>query len=487
VEKKSRSFVRSPCEASILYAQSPGTYYRAVMYNVSKGGIYFEAEAPLVTGDVVHVKVLEAPFALSRRGYDEDVYATVKWVRRQDHNGDRRFGVGVQSVDPLLQMQRLSRRVQKERTLRTASDAEEMATPFSAEQLPLSYQSLDGDGLILEVNRIWTELLGYRRDEVVGKWFGHFLDAEGVESFNETFPCFKERGTVHGVRLRMVKKSGESMEISLEGKASYHPNGRFKQTHCVFYDVTERNRQEEILKENERRVSQIIEGSPVPMFVLNSRHEVTHWNKACARLTGVDAEEMLGRADAWRAFYDTPTTILADYLVGGASQEELYARYGDRVVPSDLLRDAFAVEDFFPGLGESGKWLYFTSAPIRDGRGNVIAAIETCLDLTDKRRAVEEQLYREKLQGVLEMAGAVCHEMNQPLMIISGYAELMHLSLADSRDNPLYAKTGKIKEAVDRMAKITAKIKEITRYETFDYMDGHRIIDIEKASRKNRE
>lgn len=487
MEKKSRSFVRSPCEASILYAQSPGNYYRAVMYNVSKGGIYFETEAPLVAGDVVHVKVLDAPFVLARRGYDEDVYATVKWVRRKNHDGSRRFGVGVQSVDPLLEMQRLSHRVEKERTKRVASEVGEVSTPFSAEQLPLSYQSLDGDGLIIEINRIWTELLGYDRDEVVGKWFGHFLDPEGLEVFNKAFYCFKDRGTVHGVKLRMIRKNGEPLDISLEGKASYHPDGRFKQTHCVFYDVTERNRQEEILKENERRVSQIIEGSPVPMFVLNARHEVTHWNKACARLTGVDAEEMLGKAEVWRAFYREPTTILADYLVGGASREELYARYGDKMVPSDLLQDAFAVEDFFPGLGESGKWLYFTSAPIRDGQGNVIAAIETCLDLTDKRRAVEEQLYREKLQGVLEMAGAVCHEMNQPLMIISGYAELMHLSLAESPDNPLYSKTGKIKEAVDRMAKITAKIKEITRYETFDYMNGHRIIDIEKASRKKRE
>ena len=488
MEKKSRSFVRNRCESSVLYAQSPGNYYRAVMHNTSKGGLYFESDAPLTVGDVIHVKILDAPMGLSRRGCGEDVYATVKWVRRKGGNGDGGFGVGVQNVDPLHEMHRLYRRVEKERTLRSADNTNKVsATPFSAEQLPLSYQALDSDGLILEVNRVWSDLMGYSRDEVVGKWFGHFLDAEGVHAFTETFPCFKDQGTVHGVKLRMIRKNGEVMDISLDGKVSYYPDGRFRQTHCIFYDVTERIRQEEMLKENERRVSQIIEGSPVPMFVLNTRHEVTHWNKACSMLTGVDAGDILGSTEAWRAFYDKPTTILADYLVGETSREELDARFGSRVVRSDLLRDAFAVEDFFPRLGESGKWLYFTSASIRDGKGDVIGAIETCLDLTDKKRATEEQLYREKLQGVLEMAGAVCHELNQPLMIISGYAELMHLHLADKRDDPLYDKTLKIKNAVARLAKITARIKAVTRYETLDYMDGYRIIDIEKASRKKQE
>ena len=115
MEKKSRSFVRRPCEGSVLYAQSSGAYYRAVMFNVSRGGIYFEADAPLVVGDVIHVKVLDAPFDFAMRGFSEEVYATVKWVRRQNGNGTKKFGIGVQNVDPLQEMQRLNRRVERER------------------------------------------------------------------------------------------------------------------------------------------------------------------------------------------------------------------------------------------------------------------------------------------------------------------------------------------------------------------------------------
>ncbi|MBW1804672.1 MAG: PAS domain S-box protein [Deltaproteobacteria bacterium] len=60
---------------------------------------------------------------------------------------------------------------------------------------PFAYQSLDEDGKFIEVNNAWTEMMGYSHDEVIGKWFGSFLDPESgsQELFSENFPCFKER------------------------------------------------------------------------------------------------------------------------------------------------------------------------------------------------------------------------------------------------------------------------------------------------------
>ena len=86
---------------------------------------------------------------------------------------------------------------------------------------------------------------------------------------------------------------------------------------------------------------------------------------------------------------------------------------------------------------------------------------------------------KEKLQGVLEMAGAVCHELNQPLMSVSGYSELLMMDFPG--DNQLYANLEKIKREVDRMGKITKKLMKITKYEIKDYLKG-KIIDINKAS-----
>jgi DNA-binding response OmpR family regulator len=98
------------------------------------------------------------------------------------------------------------------------------------------------------------------------------------------------------------------------------------------------------------------------------------------------------------------------------------------------------------------------------------------------RRIVELQnslIEKEKLQGVIEMAGTVCHEMNQPIQVITGYSELMLLDLPE--DNPLYKKIKIIGEQIDKLAIITEKLMRVTKYETKDYLES-KIIDIDRAS-----
>jgi len=96
------------------------------------------------------------------------------------------------------------------------------------------------------------------------------------------------------------------------------------------------------------------------------------------------------------------------------------------------------------------------------------------------KNSEKEKLRRRKLEGVLEMAGAVCHEMNQPMQIILGNSDLLLMHTPENKQ--LYEKINKIREGIDRMRMITSKIKNITKYETKDYIGGIKIIDIEKAS-----
>ena len=102
------------------------------------------------------------------------------------------------------------------------------------------------------------------------------------------------------------------------------------------------------------------------------------------------------------------------------------------------------------------------------------------LDLTEKNRAARDRIQKEKLQGVLETAGAVCHELNQPLQAIMGYTDISLAAIPV--DNPAYSHLTRISEQVDRMAEITRKLQGITRYETMDYDGKTKIIDIHKAS-----
>ncbi len=107
-------------------------------------------------------------------------------------------------------------------------------------------------------------------------------------------------------------------------------------------------------------------------------------------------------------------------------------------------------------------------------------AISVVLDVTDKMEAERERIEKERLAGVLEMAGATAHELNQPLQVISGIAWMMLSKL--NKDDPNYKNAEKIYAEVERMANIAGKISSISSYEVKNYVGETRIIDIEKAA-----
>jgi PAS domain S-box-containing protein len=120
---------------------------------------------------------------------------------------------------------------------------------------PLAYQSLDEDGRFLEVNPIWLMMLGREREEVIGHWFGEFLAPGTVDHFLKNFPCFKDLGVIQGIEFEMVKKDGSSITVSFNGKIDRDEQGRFRQTHCVLQDISDRLRLEKQLRQAQKMES----------------------------------------------------------------------------------------------------------------------------------------------------------------------------------------------------------------------------------------
>jgi PAS domain-containing protein/DNA-binding CsgD family transcriptional regulator len=151
-------------------------------------------------------------------------------------------------------------------------------------------------------------------------------------------------------------------------------------------DITERVVAEEALKEHERRLENIIQGSPIPTFVIGKDHKVLYWNKALEELSRIPADEMIGTQDHWRAFYTEPRPCMADLLVD-ISLKEISQWYKGKYSKSKLIERSYEVIDFFPELGDGGRWLRFTAAAIRDSKGEMVGAVETLEDITERKRA----------------------------------------------------------------------------------------------------
>ena len=95
-------------------------------------------------------------------------------------------------------------------------------------------------------------------------------------------------------------------------------------------------------------------------------------------------------------FYGEARPTMADLIVDGAPEEEIARYYQGKYRKSTVKAGAYEAEDFFPDIGDGGRWLYFTAAPLMDADGNVLGALETLQDTTERRRAVQESLKSER-------------------------------------------------------------------------------------------
>lgn len=128
------------------------------------------------------------------------------------------------------------------------------------EQAPISYQALSEDGTIKDVNWAWCELLGYRRDEVIGRKFVEFLTPDSVRQFYTAFQGYKLVGEISGAEYAMRCDDGSTIYVNLVGKVGFDEAGEVKLVHCVLYDITaQKETEERIRRLNEELEQRVIE------------------------------------------------------------------------------------------------------------------------------------------------------------------------------------------------------------------------------------
>lgn len=186
--------------------------------------------------------------------------------------------------------------------------------------------------------------------------------------------------------------------------------------------------------------------------------------------------------EAWQILQteNAPRMAILDWMMPGMEGAEICRKI--REIPHSemlyliLLTSKGRKEDVIAGL-DAGADDYITK-PFDHGELRVRTQVG--------KRIIELQnalAYSVKVQGVLEMAGAVCHEINQPLQILSGQTELLAMTMPE--DDPRCRRIQSIGQQIARIGEITKKLMRITRYETYQYPDGQRLVDIHKSSAEN--
>jgi phosphoserine phosphatase RsbU/P len=180
--------------------------------------------------------------------------------------------------------------------------------------------------------------------------------------------------------------------------------------------------------------------------------------------------------EAWRVLADknAPQLAILDWVMPGINGVELCRRLRERERQNHpyiiLLTSRCEAQDIVRAL-EAGADDYVTKPFNIDELRARIQAGCRILDLQAQLRD------HERLQGVLQMAGAVCHEMNQPLQIVMASSELLMPKL--SPDDPNYKVLVMLKEGVERLGQVTRRVMRITHSRTRNYLgEPDRIIDL---------
>jgi PAS domain S-box-containing protein len=252
-------------------------------------------------------------------------------------------------------------------------------------------------------NRAGEELLGYERRDLMGKNNLDLFPPEQAAHF-----MAKDREVLDG-ETGMLDIPEESIQTAKKGERFLHTrkvcirgsDGVTKFLLGISEDITDRKRYEESLRSSERRLSDIIEFFPDATLVIDKEGKVVAWNRAIEIMTGVKAEDMLGKGDYEYAlpFYGERRPILIDLALDPNPERDKSYTHIQR------MGDILFGEAYTPGLIGGKTHLSATASVLRNPEGEIVAAIECIRDDTGRRKAQEElRQAEERYRSIFENA-----------------------------------------------------------------------------------
>jgi PAS domain S-box-containing protein len=321
------------------------------------------------------------------------------------------------------------------------------------EQAPLGYQSLDAEGRFIEVNQVWTDMLGYAGKDVVGKWFGDFLAPEYVDAFRERFPQFKAAGKVHA-EYQMLHRDGRRRFIAFEGRIAHRPDGSFQKTHCILTDVTDRKRAEEALAAHYALLR-----------IAGRTAALGGWSVELAEDRVIWSDEVAAIHDMPAGYSPPIEEGISFYAPEWRSRiAKVFGDCAERGIPYDEIMEIVTAQG-------RRRWVRTIGEAIRDEAGKIVKVQGAFQDITEQRAAEDErdrlqaQLNQmQKIESVGRLAGGVAHDFNNMLGTILGHAEMALDGLP--ADAPLHAHLLEIQRAAERSAGLTRQLLAFARKQT---------------------
>ncbi|MBF0505510.1 MAG: PAS domain S-box protein [Nitrospirae bacterium] len=301
----------------------------------------------------------------------------------------------------------------------------------------------DPNGAFMKTNPTCTEILGYSETELVAKPFIEFIHPEDKQSTLDEMARQLQRGFSLNFENRYICKDGSVKWLSW--RATYVKDEGI--TYATARDITEMKLTEEALHNSEAFIKNILQTVDEGFIVVDRDYRILSANRAYCSSANLSAEQVLGRTCHEISHH----LQIPCFETGEECPVRRAFETGDTCIASHT--------HFLHG-GDK-RYVEIKAFPVRDTTGNVVSAIETINDITE-RTLLEDQLrHAQKLESLGTLAGGVAHDFNNILTAIIGYGGMMEMRMAKDDRNIPYIR--EIIAAADRAAHLTQALLIFSR------------------------
>lgn len=300
-------------------------------------------------------------------------------------------------------------------------------------------------GKILDANLAAVKFYNYSKQILLDMNINQINTLSKSEIKTEIALAKKENRNYYNFSHKL--ESGEVKEVE-----SYCGPIDFKNKKVIYsivHDVTDKKKAQRNLKERESNIRAMINSTASLIYLVQIDGTIINLNKPAAKLFDKKPKEMLGE------------------------NIKPYLSENDRIRLESYAKEVIKTQKSYNYQRERDNKIYeVTFYPVFNKNHPLDQVCLVARDITDLKKT-------EKVFAAIETAGAICHEMNQPLQVVLGNLELIKLNLETDDENVKFVNT--MIEQTERLGEITKKLTHITRYETKEYIKGT-IFDIDKSS-----
>ena len=263
------------------------------------------------------------------------------------------------------------------------------------------------------------------------------------------------------VQHSIIRADGKRRFIIVRIRLWEDENGKKIGTWGVNQDITELKRAEESLKEADRLLSNIIDFLPDATFTVDRKGKVIAWNRAMEEMTGVWAEEILGKGNYEYSlpFYGERRPTLIDMV--NASEDEINNYYPKLKRKGNILTAETDVS-----LKGDIRTVWAFAVPLSDTKGSYIGAIEAVRDITkmkESQRKIKKELNEKEM-----LLKEIHHRAKNNLMVISSLLNLQSSYLKDKESQEIFIESQKRARS---MAIIHERLYRSTDLKKIDFRD----------------